>query len=69
MSLAAVASDADGLMIEVHYRPETALCDAEQALLPDAFAHLMRQVRPLRRFMKTELAGESAMDSDADAVN
>jgi 3-deoxy-7-phosphoheptulonate synthase len=51
MSLAAVAAGADGLIIEVHRRPEEALSDADQALTPDDFAALMRQVRPLKAFM------------------
>ena len=53
MSLAAVAAGADGLMIEVHYKPETALCDADQALTPDIFHDIMRQLRPLKSFMET----------------
>jgi len=48
MSLAAVAAGADGLIIEVHYRPESALCDADQALTPDMFTGLMKRLRPLR---------------------
>ena len=34
-------------MIEVHPHPEAALSDGPQALLPDMFAELMRQVRLL----------------------
>jgi 3-deoxy-7-phosphoheptulonate synthase len=59
MSLAAIAAGADGLMIEVHYQPQTALCDADQALQPDAFAYLMAQVRSMRAFMEKELPGSS----------
>ena len=51
MSLAAVAAGADGLIIEVHWRPEEALSDADQALTPEDFAELMQQVRPLKSFM------------------
>lgn len=53
MSLASVASGADGLLIEVHHDPSTALCDADQALTPDLFETLMRQLRPLHSFMNT----------------
>jgi 3-deoxy-7-phosphoheptulonate synthase len=35
MALAAVAAGADGVMIDVHHDPEQALCDGQQALLPD----------------------------------
>lgn len=41
MSLAAMAAGADGLMVEVHGRPDEALCDGPQALLPDEFAELV----------------------------
>ncbi len=51
MSLAAVASGADGLMVEVHDRPETALCDKDQALTPDNFSRLVKKVRALHTFM------------------
>jgi 3-deoxy-7-phosphoheptulonate synthase len=47
LSRAAVAVGADGLMIEVHPHPEAALSDGPQALLPEMFADLMRQVRLL----------------------
>ena len=51
MSLAAVAAGADGLMVEVHNNPAEALCDADQALTPDLFSELMKQLRPLGAFM------------------
>jgi 3-deoxy-7-phosphoheptulonate synthase len=44
MARAAVAAGAHGLMIEVHDRPEQALCDGPQAMAPDAFATLMREL-------------------------
>ncbi len=47
LALAAIAVGADGLMIEVHPQPETALSDGPQALLPDRFAALMGQIRAL----------------------
>ena len=45
LSRAAVAVGADGLMIEVHDRPEEAQSDGIQALLPRAFEQLMEEVR------------------------
>src|SRR5210317_1040374 len=51
MSMAAVAAGCDGLIIEVHAKPEEALCDADQALTPGMFARLMNRVRPLRSFL------------------
>jgi 3-deoxy-7-phosphoheptulonate synthase len=44
-SKAAVAIGADGLMIEVHPRPDKALCDGEQSILPAQFAELMVELR------------------------
>ncbi len=47
LSRAAVAVGADGLLVEVHPRPEAALSDGPQAILPEMFAELMEQVRML----------------------
>ena len=44
MALAAVAAGADGIMVEVHPRPEEALSDGPQALLPSTFAKLMHDL-------------------------
>ncbi|MCL0047897.1 3-deoxy-7-phosphoheptulonate synthase [Dehalococcoidia bacterium] len=44
MALAAVAAGADGLMIEVHPRPDHALKDGAQSLTFDNFEQLMSQV-------------------------
>jgi 3-deoxy-7-phosphoheptulonate synthase len=45
MARAGVAVGADGLIIEVHSRPEEALCDGAQALTPQQYAELVDQVR------------------------
>ncbi len=42
---AAVAAGADGLLIEVHPRPEQALSDGFQSLKPEKFAQLMGELR------------------------
>lgn len=44
-ALAGVAAGADGVHIEVHDRPDEALSDGEQALLPERYAEVMRQIR------------------------
>ena len=44
LSLASVGGGADGLMIEVHNDPSKALCDGPQALRPDQFTSLMKEV-------------------------
>jgi 3-deoxy-7-phosphoheptulonate synthase len=47
MARAAVAAGADGLMVEVHHDPEKALSDGPQALLPEQFADMMKQVKSI----------------------
>ena len=42
---AGVAAGADGLLVEVHNEPDTALSDGAQSLKPERFAELVRQVR------------------------
>jgi 3-deoxy-7-phosphoheptulonate synthase len=49
MARAAVAAGADGLMIEVHPRPDEALSDGAQSLYPGQFADLMEQIRVIAR--------------------
>jgi 3-deoxy-7-phosphoheptulonate synthase len=57
MALAAVAAGADGLIIEVHPEPDTALSDGPQSLTLEGFASLMQSIervlaaidRPLAR--------------------
>src|SRR6058998_605198 len=44
MARAAVAAGADGVLIEVHHAPETALCDGAQSLYPSQFRELMSQL-------------------------
>ena len=45
MARAAVAAGADALMVEVHHDPDNALSDGPQALLPDQFEEMMKQVK------------------------
>ncbi len=45
MALAAVAAGADGVMVEVHPRPEEALSDGPQALLPARFQRMMDDLK------------------------
>ena len=47
MAKAAVAAGADGLIIEVHYKPEEALCDGHQSLDLDLFARLMTDLKKI----------------------
>lgn len=54
LALAAAAAGADGLMIEVHDRPEEALSDGRQALTCGEFARLARQVQVLTALLRQE---------------
>ncbi len=47
MAKAAIAAGADGLQMEVHYKPEEALCDGDQSLYPDDFEKLMQELKIL----------------------
>jgi 3-deoxy-7-phosphoheptulonate synthase len=44
LSLAAAAAGADGIIVEVHPRPEEAICDGPQALYADHFADYLERV-------------------------
>jgi 3-deoxy-7-phosphoheptulonate synthase len=46
LACGAIAAGADGLMVEVHPRPELALSDGEQSLTLTAFTELMRTLGP-----------------------
>ena len=50
MSKAAVAAGADGLMIEVHNIPNTALSDGEQLITPDQFEAMMHEIKKIRSY-------------------
>jgi 3-deoxy-7-phosphoheptulonate synthase len=55
MALAAVAAGADGLIIEVHPRPDQALSDGPQSLTPAAFKDLMERIRTVAEAVGTEV--------------
>jgi len=52
---AAVAAGADGLIIEVHPKPEEAMSDGEQSLMPENFEKLMKEVARVARAIDREL--------------
>ena len=49
MAKAAVAAGADGLMIETHHSPETALSDSQQQLDLNEFGRLMQELEPVAK--------------------
>jgi 3-deoxy-7-phosphoheptulonate synthase len=47
LSLAAIAAGADGLMIEMHPTPETALSDGAQSLDPSQFERVAQRIKEI----------------------
>jgi 3-deoxy-7-phosphoheptulonate synthase len=47
LARAAVAVGADGIMVEVHARPDEALSDGAQSLRLDEYEQMMREVRAI----------------------
>ena len=69
MSKAAIASGADGLLIEVHGDPRAALSDGEQSLTPRTFGHLMQDLRTLAPAVgRTVFAPDPQTVASRDAV-
>ncbi len=56
MARAAVAAGADGLMVEVHPEPASALSDGFQSLRPDKFKQLLEEVARLAPIVGRSLA-------------
>ena len=55
LAKAGVAAGADGLLIEVHSKPEEALCDGPQSMLPERFAKLMEELKRLAKAVGRQL--------------
>jgi 3-deoxy-7-phosphoheptulonate synthase len=55
LSRGAIATGADGLIIEVHIEPNAALCDGSQSLKPSKFAELMSELRPVAQAVGRKL--------------
>lgn len=52
MSLSALTAGANGLIVEVHHKPEKALSDKDQAMTPKQFSGMMNKIKKLKSFMK-----------------
>jgi 3-deoxy-7-phosphoheptulonate synthase len=65
LSRAAAAVGADGLLVEVHPDPASALCDGAQALLPADFASLMVDLRRMLPMLGRRLGRPAASDGGA----
>lgn len=57
MAKAALVVGADALLVEVHYQPESALCDGDQSLYPEDFARMMRELEKIGAAVGRKVAG------------
>ena len=55
MSKAALAAGADGLLIEVHSKPEEALSDGAQSIIPDRFTELVKELKSIAGVIGKEI--------------
>ena len=62
LAFAAIAAGADGLIVEVHPDPSTALSDGDQSLAPDAFAGMMRRLAAFARAAGRKMPGDSSAE-------
>ena len=56
MAMAAVAAGADGVMIEVHNDPASALCDGNQSLRPETFDALAKNMLAVHSLIRQQQA-------------
>jgi 3-deoxy-7-phosphoheptulonate synthase len=64
LAVGGVAVGADGVMVEVHPRPDEALSDAEQQLTPDQFRELMASLVPVHEHVRS-LHGDPVVSGGA----
>lgn len=61
MARAAVAAGADGLLVEVHIRPDQALSDGAQSLYPEQFELLMGEIAGIAAVLGRTIQGSSSV--------
>ena len=54
MAKASLACGADGIIVEVHNEPQKAMSDGPQALLPEDFEKLMKDIRKIQKALGNE---------------
>jgi 3-deoxy-7-phosphoheptulonate synthase len=59
LALGGIAVGADGVMVEVHPRPDDALSDAEQQLTLEQFRDMMGAIVPLHAYVRGVYAASS----------
>ncbi len=74
LARAGVAAGADGIMVEVHASPAEALCDGAQALTPEAFGRLRKELNGIASVLREtssrdeESRGEKSREKNSDVV-
>jgi 3-deoxy-7-phosphoheptulonate synthase len=61
LSLAAAAAGADGIIVEVHPRPDEAICDAAQQLVADEFADYAERVQQVAAIAGKAFSGAATV--------
>lgn len=62
MAMAGMAAGADGLILEVHPDPDSALCDAMQTITPDTLMQIQRGMAALHRALEPVFAPQTMPD-------
>jgi len=68
LARAAVAVGADGVIIEVHPKPEAALCDGAQALTTQQFTDLTGQLTALHKLISEAVSAAGGFELDGKAL-
>ena len=68
LARAAIAAGADGVMIECHDCPGKALCDGPQALLPETFSQLMKELAAIASVLGKKFTTTPAVKGSPVAV-
>lgn len=61
LALAGIAAGADGLIVEVHHQPETALSDGTQALTPEQFTQMVREITVIAQAVGRGFSGQKPL--------
>jgi hypothetical protein len=49
---ASIAAGADGIIVEIHPKPDQALTDAQQTIGPEAFSQMMKEIHTIHQALK-----------------
>jgi len=65
MARAAIASGADGIIVEVHDHPEKALSDGPQSIYPEQFAAMMDELAQIAPVVGRSLPRGSGLPTES----